>query len=63
MSVSEKVSLSDALSNVDVLDELTLPGKEVFMLLLYDMNHHISCFISTYLDWNIRFTERYLVPA
>lgn len=26
MSVSEKVSLSDALSNVDVLDELTLPG-------------------------------------
>lgn len=27
MSVTEKVSLSDALSNVDVLDELTLPGK------------------------------------
>ncbi|KAI8431311.1 hypothetical protein MSG28_015856 [Choristoneura fumiferana] len=26
MSVSEKVSLSDALSNVDVLDELTLPA-------------------------------------
>ena len=27
MSVSEKVSLSDALSNGDVLDELTLPGR------------------------------------
>lgn len=31
MSVSEKVSLSDALSNVDVLDELTLPGKWIFL--------------------------------
>ncbi|XP_038220393.1 cytoplasmic FMR1-interacting protein isoform X1 [Zerene cesonia] len=28
MSVSEKVSLSDALSNVDVLDELTLPDEQ-----------------------------------
>lgn len=33
MSVSEKVSLSDALSNVDVLDELTLPGKYLFHVL------------------------------
>lgn len=37
MSVSEKVSLSDALSNVDVLDELTLPGRfcnNVFNILM-----------------------------
>lgn len=29
MSMSERVSLTDALSNVDVLDELMLPGKHL----------------------------------
>jgi len=34
MSVSEKVSLTDALSNVDVLDELMLPGIYLSYLII-----------------------------
>lgn len=51
MSVSERVSLTDALSNVDVLDELMLPGKYFkvnpsFDLLISVLGNPAFCFVT-----------------
>lgn len=40
--MSEKVTLADALSNVDVLDELPLPDEQVKKQLFYRVSRKIE---------------------